>query len=587
MSTARAVSNHHSDSLPLLGAYAAKACARQIHNDFDATIPKVEWEPSAEMQRLFDEGVVFEADVLVALADLLGRKFVRIEPHLSRAESVRLTLQAMSNEALLIRNGWLPDDRVAGRQGRPDLLLRMAGHDGETFYVPGDIKAHKTLREVQTKSSSISLPGDPAEVFSVPGFSPMISSRLDDYLQLAHYSRMLDAAGFGPAGDSRPGFIIGRDDVAAELGAPFVLVWHELTSSLFQTYSASSRKKKRSALERYDHEHAFRVQVAQVAAQRKGSPSDPDPLVVPIGQDECLKCPYEEYCADLMDDDASHEITSGRLSIREWLTLQGLGVTSTSELAQVDLDDAAWVAGYLELIPHQASAKKRLVDAVTRARMIEADIRLARTSPGPLEVPSADVEIDFDIEWDSSEQVYLWGARIRSAQDDSTAEYIPFVSWDDMDDGGAGLVAQFVSWLRAQIQAARSAGKSIAVFHYTSPETRYLKNLLGEDNVQDVLECFEDLHAFVEKNFFGVEGIGLKKVATALGFEWEADDPGGLQSQTWLQIARDTTHPEHSAMRERILAYNADDVEATAVLRDRIGSIMEFLTEDRRIQQLS
>ena len=586
MSTARAVSNHHSDGLPLLGAYAAKTCARRIHNDFDATIPKVEWEPSAEMQRLFDEGVVFEADVLAALADLLGRKFVRIEPHLSRAESVRLTLQAMSNEALLISSGWLPDDRVAGRQGRPDLLLRIAGHDGETFYVPGDIKAHKTLREVQTKSSSISLPGDPAEAFSVPGFSPMISSRLDDFLQLAHYSRMLDAAGFGPTGDSRPGFIIGRDDVAAELGAPFVLVWHELTSQLFQTYSATSGKKKRSALERYDHEHAFRVQVAQVASQRNGSSSDPDPLVVPIGQDECLECPYEEYCALLMDGLASHEITSGRLSIREWLTLQGLGVTSTSELAQVDLEDAAWVAGYLERLPHQSSAEKRLVDAVTRARMIEADVPLARTSPGPLEVPSADVEIDFDIEWDSGDQVYLWGARIRSGQDDSTAEYVPFVSWDDMDDGGAGLAAQFVAWLRARIQAARSAGESIAVFHYTSPESRYLENLLGEESVQDVLECFVDLHAFVKENYFGVEGIGLKKVAAALGFAWEDEDPGGLQSQTWLQIARDTADPEHSAMRERILAYNADDVAATAVLRDRIGSIREVISEDREIRLL-
>ena len=299
-----------------------------------------------------------------------------------------------------------------------------------------------------------------------------------------------------------------------------MLVWHELTSSLFQTFSASSGKKKRSALERYDHEHAFRVKVAQTAARRTGSPADPAPLVVPIGQDECLECPYQEYCAELMDGQASAEITSGRLSIREWLTLQGLGVTSTSELAQVDLDDAAWVAGYMERIPHQRSGRSRLVDAVTRARMIEAGVRLARTHAGPLEIPCADVEIDFDIEWDTGDQVYLWGARKRLGQDDSTAEYIPFVSWDAMDDGGAALASTFVSWLRGEIQAARSAGESIVVFHYTSPEVRYLENLLGEDEVADVLSCFVDLHEFVKQNFFGVEGIGLKKVATALGFSW-------------------------------------------------------------------
>jgi len=259
--------------------------------------------------------------------------------------------------------------------------------------------------------------------------------------------------------------------------------------------------------------------------------------------------------------------------------LQGLGVTSTSELAQVDLDDAAWVAGYLERIPHQHSAQKRLVNAVTRARMIGAGVRLARTHVGPLEIPSADVEIDFDIEWDTDDQVYLWGARKRLGQDDSTAEYIPFVSWEAMDDGGAALAEQFVSWLRGEIQAARSAGESIVVFHYTSPEVRYLENLLGEDEVADVLSCFVDLHEFVKENFFGVEGIGLKKVATALGFSWDDSDPGGLQSQTWLQIARDVADPGHGDMRSRILAYNADDVEATAVLRDRIASVGAVITE--------
>jgi len=158
------------------------------------------------------------------------------------------------------------------------------------------------------------------------------------------------------------------------------------------------------------------------------------------------------------------------------------------------------------------------------------------------------------------------------------------VSWDAMDDGGAALAEQFVSWLRGEIQAARSAGESIVVFHYTSPEVRYLENLLGEDEVADVLSCFVDLHEFMEGNFFGVEGIGLKKVATAVGFSWDDSDPGGLQSQTWLQIARDVSDPEHGDMRSRILAYNADDVAATAALRDRIGSVAAVITAGREIE---
>jgi hypothetical protein len=147
VSTRQSVDNGLNDGVPLLGAYAAKTCARRIHNDFDATIPKVEWEPSAEMQRMFDEGVEFEAGVLVELANLLGSGLVSIQAHRSREESVRLTLDAMSAGALMISNGWLPDDREGGRQGRPDLLLLVIGGNGAAFYVPGDIKAHKTLNE--------------------------------------------------------------------------------------------------------------------------------------------------------------------------------------------------------------------------------------------------------------------------------------------------------------------------------------------------------------------------------------------------------------------------------------------------------
>ena len=569
--------------MPLLGAYAAKTCARKIHNDFDRTIPTVEGEPSPEMQRLFDEGKDFETRVLAELSETLGRDLVRIEPHLSRAESVRLTLQAMSHGVLLISNGWLPDDLAGGRQGRPDLLLRMVGDDGATHYVPGDIKAHKTLKDAKTKSALLSLPHDPATRLETPGLVEEVAGCLDDFLQLAHYSRMIDAAGHGPAQEAREGFIIGTDEVGAEFDSRFVLTWHQLTSSLFQTFSDSEGKKKRSALERYDHEHDFRLKVAKVAAERTGAVTDPAPLVKPIGQEECLECPYEEYCGELMDGQASLEITSGRLSIREWLTLQDLGVTSTSELAQVDLTDAQWVAAYLDRIPHQSSAEKRLSDAVTRARMIESDIKLVRTDAGPLEIPAADVEIDFDIEWDTGDQVYLWGVRKRQEQDEETAEYVPFVSWAEMDDGGEHLAAQFVAWLRSEIQAAQSAGQSIAVFHYTSPEVRYLQELLGDEAVRDVLEYFIDLHAFVKENFFGVEGLGLKKVANALGFSWSSDDAGGLQSQTWLQVARDVAESEHEVMRARILKYNEEDVKATAVIRDRIASQTATLTDNNEI----
>ena len=38
----------------LLGGYAAKSCPRVIHNEYDATVPEVAWQPPADLQRLFD-----------------------------------------------------------------------------------------------------------------------------------------------------------------------------------------------------------------------------------------------------------------------------------------------------------------------------------------------------------------------------------------------------------------------------------------------------------------------------------------------------------------------------------------------------
>jgi hypothetical protein len=106
--------------------------------------------------------------------------------------------------------------------------------------------------------------------------------RFSDYLQLAHYTRMLQACGFAPASGPRRGLIIGTDDLT-DLGvAGYLLSWLDLDEPLFATFSRSQGTAVRSALERYDHEHGFRVRVAQRALERTGAASDPVPLVVPV-----------------------------------------------------------------------------------------------------------------------------------------------------------------------------------------------------------------------------------------------------------------------------------------------------------------
>jgi predicted RecB family nuclease len=558
----------------LLSGYAAKQCARRIHNDWDTTIPQEPWQPSPQMQLMFDEGLTFQDSIFDELQGVLGERLLVINSGLSKQAAISATVDAMDAGAEVIAEGWLPDDVAGARTGRPDLLVKMNARNGSSFYAPGDIKAHKTVKEVASGRLTYSLPSDPGALMVVDGLAEEIAGCFDDFLQLAHYSRMLDAAGYGPRSadltdESRLGFIIGRDALADWVGSDVVLVWHDLTVPHFKTFSRSSGSAKRSALERYDHEHGFRVKVAQVAQLRVGAPSDPEPLVVPIGQAECLECPWEAFCGPLLDGVASGEISSGRLNVREWLTLQSIGVVTTEDLAAVDVDDPAWLASYLDLVPHQVSAEKRLREAVTRAQMIGAGEQLRRTSTGELDVPQADIEIDFDIEWDIDNRVYLWGARIRQGQDDATAQYVPFVSWEALDDASELALAHgFIAWLRDYVESARRNGQSLAVFHYTSPEVRYLRKILGEDAVADVLEYFVDLYALMQEHFIGVEGLGIKKVAAAFGFAWRDDDPGGLQSQVWLEQVRVMEDAQAPATKTRILEYNEDDVAATAALRD-------------------
>ena len=556
----------------LLSGYAAKQCARRIHNDWDATISAVEWEPSAELQRFLDDGIAYEAEVLTALAAELDGALVGIPADLHKDNAISATSDAMMARAPVIVRGWLPDDLHGGRTGRPDLLVLLEDDSGNSFYAPGDIKAHRTVKTVASGKLNYSVASIPSKLMEHSGLVEEVSGCYDDFIQLAHYSRMIDAAGFGPTDEKRIGFIIGRDNLIEQIGSEYIFVWHDLMKPLFKTFSASLGSRKRSALERYDHEHNFRIKVAKAAVLRTGSPSDPEPLVQPIGQAECTECLWEPSCAPLLEGMASGDITSGALSIREWLTLQNMGVTTTQDLAELDLTDQPWMDEYLKRVPHQNSASKRLTDAVTRATMVQTGELLRRLNDAPLEIPHADIEIDFDIEWDELDRVYLWGARARQGRDDSTAQYRSFCSWDSLDEATERALAQeFAEWLSGEIQNATARGKTLHVYHYTSPEPRYLKKILGEDQTADLLKHFFDLNTLVRENFIGLYGLGIKKIAPAVGFTWRDEDPGGLQSQTWLKEARAGSGAHYEAARSRILRYNEDDVTATAAIRDGIA----------------
>ena len=519
----------------LLGAYDAKRCARRIHNEWDPSLETEPWEAPPAVQMLFDQGRRFQDEVFAELAGACpgAIDLADVGP---KQIIVGATLEAMDRRFPLIMNGWLPDDIAGGRKGRPDLLV----HVGDGRYLPGEVKSHYVLRENKKSELTYSLADAPGVPLTAPGRTTR--DRLDDALQLAHYWRMLEALGRTP---DRPTAIV--------MGTERTLAWLDLDRPAFTTFSRTHGTTQRSALERYDHEHGFRLKVANAAANQEPA------LVVPIFVDECDACPWYDYCRSITDDNAaSAHITKGRLTVREWQALKALGFETVDEMAGLDPTDPDFLGRYLPEVAHRRDAQGRLQTAVRRAQMVRDGVSLERRTQGPIEVPSADVEIDLDIEWDPDENVYLWGCLVT---DRGRSEYHPHVTWDDMDESSRHAQA-FAAWLRELLAGAEADGRTTLIFHYSPAETTYLRRLLG-DEATDLLEHCVDLYPIVKRHFFGLHGLGIKPIATAFGFQWRDEDPGGLQSQAWLQDAR----AGDLAARRRLLEYNEDDVRATAVVR--------------------
>ena len=547
----------------LLGGYAAKRCPVRTHNDFAPLVPVPELEPSAELQADFDAANEFEADVYGELLRMHAAALL-VDSGMRKAEAIAMTLAAMDSGAPLILSGWLPDDEAGGRKGRPDILIKVDGG-----YLPADIKHHKTIKASKKKQTLVSSLAQPAVWRDTEGVTTT-SHYYEDGLQLAHYTRMLQACGFHSGEDRLFGAILGTSLLELPgADAGLVFVWHDLAKPVRNTFSRSRGKVRRSLLERYDHEHSFRVKVAATAARIVGSVDDPEPLVVPVGQDECERCPYELWCAEQMgSEDPSAAITRGRLDTREWQTLRRMGVSTTAALADLDPEAPDFFEEYYPEVTHQARDKalKRLIGAVQQARMIREGIDIEPIVGVVVEVPIADVEIDFDIEWDKAGRIYQWGLRIRDGQDDSTASYEPIVSFEALDDEGElQLAERFADCITRLRTEASTAGRTVAVYHWSHVEVSNTRKFACVATALGGI-TFDLLPWFT--GTFHVRGrASIKAVAQLFGFTWAVEDPGGRLSQEKIDIAR-AGGAEGLEAQEWCLRYNESDVAAQAVIRD-------------------
>ncbi len=594
---ARAAQAEPAPSVLLLGSTAARSCPVKTHNAFDATVRRPE-AALIELPARVQAARTFEARLLEALIEAAPGLVVDLRL-LEVGAAAEACLQAMRVGADVIVGGPLPVDAAGHRLGRPDLLLRGTdGADGRPTYHPGEVKAHKVLLPARRQPpehddraphasagtllspSTDAAPAPPAVWWSAldaprplglqpwEQMTPRLGSRESDFLQLAHYHRMLQAAGF--AGTEALGALIGTDTVRGQPG----LAWVDLAAPVVRTFSRSSEQgwRLRSLLERYDHEQGLRVDVARTAARRTGDPGrDPEPLVQPVVQRECQTCRWWAHCrASLAEDEVSLRIDKGALDVREVLALRRSGIRTVPQLASADLDEL--LPGYLPEVSHRTGTELRLRIASRRARMLTAGVPFARETGGPIAVPKAKLEVDLDIESAADGRIYLWGFLVHDTATAGPPRYVAFSRFADLDDAAeTELAVEAFCWLRTLVEGPRT----VKVYHYSAYEPSAVRALAGRETDQPELAwaasyaaALVDLYEVVKTHFFGAGGLGLKPIAQHAGFRWRDDDPGGLNSQGWFADA--VGEPDaglRAQARTRVLEYNEDDVRATWTLR--------------------
>jgi predicted RecB family nuclease len=421
---------------------------------------------------------------------------------------------------------------------------------------------------------------------------------------------MLQACGF--ASESPLGGIVGKE---------MRIAWYDLDNKLWRTPAKSNPARKtamRSTMEIYDFEFDFRLDIAAIAHGRAMDSSDL--LVVPVHSSECAECDWRNHCGPIIRDGAGDPTLLPGIDFDKWRLLRECGITNRADAAGLDhltarlgadgvnvekvlglateADPATLVASLipraktqiavlesvgivtagdavdgLDPLTARVAGSSTVARAILEARAVLGPEPVYRLGPERPDVPRFDIEMDVDMENGIDGFVYLWGVWATDRAGTGLVEdgYVPFHSWDRLDgESEFAVFERFWVSLTDLRQRATTAGHTVGAFYWSDAETTQMRRIVRETPLEETVEEYigsdewVDLLPFFRDGWTTGEGAGLKTVATAIGFEWDVDDPSGADS---MVMHRDAVLGDEDA-RAWLLEYNRGDVEATLAVRE-------------------
>jgi predicted RecB family nuclease len=306
---------------------------------------------------------------------------------------------------------------------------------------------------------------------------------------------------------------------------------------------------------------AFAATYADIRARYSAVAAGEDATIPGWSTKVCPQCAWRDRCWRVLEttDDLT---TMSAIGIPKREKLWAIGVRTVADLAAADPDTLATTKGLgkvARMWPVRARAVKERRPLLLR----------------PWTPPAVDIEISYDVENLTDPFVYLHGLLVRPtggrAFGDADFTEVDFGSFEPVcathRDTEEAVWQRFLAKIEALTRHA-----SFVVYIYSSHERTVLRRLRETFGGSEALTRFEDamvdLCAIAKRSVvFPTDADGLKTIAKFVDFHWRDADPGGSQSITWWRSY--LADPQaNEALRDRVLAYNEDDVRATFAIRD-------------------